>query len=216
MIYVYAITDARPPALMSTGIGGARVESTAAAGLYAVCSVHADEADVAPAPDALWAHEAVVDELLSTNTVLPLRFGTTLGDADALRDLLRREQGRFCNLLDRVRGHVELAVRVALPDPDGDVEAPADGAVYLKMRAANRQAREAAAQIVLAPLDDLATASSHRQDDAAVLRASYLVRPEEVARFAAEVRRLQDAHPQLTVSCTGPWAPYSFVRERAR
>ena len=213
MIYLYAITDARAPALTSAGIDGAKVESSDAAGLYAVWSLHADDADVAPTPEALWAHEEVVDELLATGAVLPLRFGTTLRDGDALRGLLQREHGRFCSLLDRVRGHVELAVRVALPD--ADVDAPANGAEYLKTRAASRQAREAAAQVVLAPLDGLAAASSHLPDDGAVLRASYLVRPEEVAPFSAAVRRLQDAHPQLTVSCTGPWAPYSFVGERA-
>ena len=213
MIYLYAITDTRPPALTSTGIDGAEVQTSARAGLNAVWSVHSDDAELMPTPAALWEHEAVVDELLATGAVLPLRFGTTLRDADAVRDLLHRERRRFRTLLDRVRGHVELAVRVALPESDG--ETPGDGAGYLRARVASQREREAAAQLVLAPLDRLATASSHRPDRAAVLRASYLVRPAEVERFAAALRGLQDAYPHLTVSCTGPWAPYSFAEEAA-
>ena len=211
MIYLYAITDTRPPALSSSGIEGAEVDSTACAGLHAIWSQHSDDAEFTPAPAALWAHETVVDELLATNAILPLRFGTTLPDLDAVRDLLQRERERFGALLDRVRGHVELAVRVALPEHEA--ETPGNGAGYLTARVASRREREAAAHLVLAPLDRLATASSHRPDNATLLRASYLVRPSEVERFAAALRQLQDANPQLTVSCTGPWAPYSFVVE---
>jgi hypothetical protein len=43
------------------------------------------------------------------------------------------------------------------------------------------------------------------------LRASYLVESDQVDEFAALVRDLQQTNPDLTVSCTGPWAPYSFV-----
>ena len=214
MIYLYAITDTRPTALDSAGIDGAKVESSEGAGLHAVWSLHSDDAELTPTPSALWAHEAVVDELLAAGAVLPLRFGTTLRDDEAVRDLLHRQRRRFRTLLDRVRGHVELAVRVALPESHAN--APATGAAYLRTLAASERERTAAAQRVLAPLDRLATASSHRRDAAAVLRASYLVRPEEVERFAAALGRLQDAYPELTVSCTGPWAPYSFVAEDTR
>ena len=211
MIYLYAIADGRPPAFSSAGIAGARVESTEAAGLCAVWSSHADEADLAATPSALWAHEAVADELLQSAAVLPLRFGTTLSDEHAIRELLERDEQRFRKLLDRVRGHVELAVRVAVPETVP--ERPADGAAYVNARVASRQAREAAARVVLAPLEAVASASAQRHDDAPVIRASYLVRPSEVEHFTSTVRRLQDAHPQLTLSCTGPWAPYSFVTE---
>jgi hypothetical protein len=211
MIYLYAITDAPPPPVAAAGIDGAKVASSEAAGMHAVWSTHADGAKLASTEAALLAHEAVVDELLRSVAVLPLRFGMTLRGHDALRDVLQREQARFRGLLDRVRGHVELAVRVVVPEPEP--EAPADGAAYLNARIASRQARMTAAQLVLAPLDAVATASAHRPDDAAVIRASYLVRPGDVERFTSTLRRLQDAHPQLTLSCTGPWAPYSFVGE---
>jgi Gas vesicle synthesis protein GvpL/GvpF len=214
MIYLYAITDAVPPHLSVAGVDGAPVESSESDGLHAAWSAHADDADLGPTPTRLWAHEAVIDELLPNAAVLPLRFGTTLRDADAVRDLLQRERARFQALLDRVRGYVELAVRVALPSPT--VQPTADGTGYVNARLASRQAREAVAEAVLAPLDAVATATARRRDEAPVIRASYLVRPDDVERFTSTVRRLQDAHPQLTLSCTGPWAPYSFVAEGSR
>jgi hypothetical protein len=43
------------------------------------------------------------------------------------------------------------------------------------------------------------------------LAAAYLVPAEDVRAFADEARRLQDADPELDLSLTGPWPPYSFV-----
>jgi hypothetical protein len=48
-----------------------------------------------------------------------------------------------------------------------------------------------------------------------LLRASYLVRANDVDRFADRVRELQRGDGGLALSCTGPWAPYSFVGETA-
>jgi hypothetical protein len=39
----------------------------------------------------------------------------------------------------------------------------------------------------------------------------YLVRRGDVGEFARTVDRYAAAHPELTVLCTGPWAPYSFA-----
>ena len=44
-----------------------------------------------------------------------------------------------------------------------------------------------------------------------VVCASYLVPTDGVERFAEQVRTVADRHPELWLSCTGPWPPYSFV-----
>jgi hypothetical protein len=44
-----------------------------------------------------------------------------------------------------------------------------------------------------------------------VVCASYLVPSDGVERFAEQVRVVADRHPELWLSCTGPWPPYSFV-----
>ena len=58
-----------------------------------------------------------------------------------------------------------------------------------------------------------AASRNARADEDNVIRASYLVARDEVGYFASVVRDLQDDHPELAVSCTGPWAPYSFAME---
>src|SRR6516164_4699147 len=49
----------------------------------------------------------------------------------------------------------------------------------------------------------------------ATLIASYLVERNEVPAFVAAVADVRGRHPALDVSCTGPWAPYSFVTARS-
>jgi gas vesicle protein GvpL/GvpF len=59
-------------------------------------------------------------------------------------------------------------------------------------------------------LGELARASTARNTKAGIA-AAYLVAAGDVESFAATVRTLQDEHPALDLSCTGPWPPYSFV-----
>jgi len=75
--------------------------------------------------------------------------------------------------------------------------------------------RESIAERTLAPLNRLA-ADARRRDplhDPAVISASYLVPEGQLVRFTEEVRALQRHNDELEVSCTGPWAPYSFAEE---
>jgi hypothetical protein len=44
-----------------------------------------------------------------------------------------------------------------------------------------------------------------------LFRAAYLVERDAVESFAAAVARLQKANIGLSILCTGPWPPYSFV-----
>lgn len=44
-----------------------------------------------------------------------------------------------------------------------------------------------------------------------MLNAAYLVDADDGTGFAAEVAALADAHPELDLSLTGPWPPYSFT-----
>jgi hypothetical protein len=155
------------------------------------------------------AHERVVETLMRQRAVLPTRFGTTLPDEDALANVLRRRARSFREGLDRVRGCVEIGVRVRW---EAAGEPAAEGSDYLAGRRGElREARRAVA-VVHRPLARLARASSWSTPAAGgLLAAAYLVPADDVRRFAAEAQGVQDADPALDVSCTGPWPPYSFV-----
>src|SRR4051812_11726169 len=116
MIYLYAVTEVAPCGFRGLGLDGEPVVSLAAAGLHLAHSVHPAGFEPPVTPDALWAHEAIVDELLEAGPVLPFRFGTTLPDRVAVERLLMREGEQFGRNLVELRGRVELAVRVTMPD----------------------------------------------------------------------------------------------------
>jgi hypothetical protein len=207
MIYLYAVSEAAPQGFRGLGLEGEPVVSMPCAGLHLAHSFHSDGFEAPVTPQALWAHEGVVDELLERGPVVPFRFGTTLPGRPVAEAFLTRESERFKRTLADLRGRVELAVRVALPERE---ETTADGASYLAARARARDASDS----ILAPLKSLAAASK-KSDSPRVIRASYLVASDDVDRFASVVRELQERNPDLALTCTGPWAPYSFVGERA-
>jgi hypothetical protein len=210
MIYVYAITDPLDVDCAS-GLGDAPLELVEQGGIVGVFSTH-DRLEVKSEPDQLWAHERVVDHLLERAAVLPLRFGTVLRDSEALRKVLDEDGAKFRLLLSRVRGCVELAVRVGLePSP---AQAASGGSEYMRQRLAAREREAEAADRVLAPLRPLARATARRPAKAgsATVSESYLVPRAAVEPFAAELKALQAQNPGLSISCTGPWGPYSFVQ----
>jgi hypothetical protein len=135
-----------------------------------------------------------------------------LRDPEALRSVLAEDGSRFRLLLGRVRGCVELAVRVGL-DPARSDPGVSEGAEYMREKLAARQQETEAAHRVLAPLRPLARATARRplQAGTAAISESYLVPRGAVEPFAAQLKELQTQNPGLSISCTGPWGPYSFV-----
>lgn len=217
-VYVYAIVDATdlPPAV-PRGIGGAPVQAIASGGIAAATSEGV--APPEPTEEALWAHERVVEALMEERTVLPVRFGIALADADRLRAELRRREEELVRILARVRGRVELGVRAVWTGggAGGVAEPPADGAAgrgtaYLARKlAAERAAAEASARLH-DPLARLADESVHeiRHAPELTLAASYLVDRGNVERFRDEAERLAREAGDVRLACTGPWPAYSF------
>jgi hypothetical protein len=198
VIELLAITDAAtapPPPLQAVRSGG----------LSAICAPAA--AGDEPTADALWRHEALLERLMEERDLLPVRFGTRLPDEAAARRAIDARHGELTAGLERVRGAVELALRVeargAACSGDGT------GRGYMTARAAGL--RTAAA--VHEPLAALARASVLRPGRE-LLRAAYLVDRGAVDAFVALVTHLQRVHDDaLALVCTGPWPPFSFAEE---
>lgn len=217
-VYVYGITDAPPPAVEGVaGIDGLGVSTLARGDVAAAFAALGGAEAPAATPDALMAHERVVETLMRSSAVLPTRFGTTLADADALATVLERQAGSFRELLGRVRGCVEVGVRVRWAvdsSMEGLAEARAEvsGREYLDARREELDEAERAVKIVHRPLARLARASSWSTPAAGgLLLGAYLVAADDVRGFAAEVQLAQEADASFDISCTGPWPPYSFV-----
>jgi len=209
VIELYAITDNPGPPLPELA---PELRLVPFDGLAAVCTP-ASKAEVSP--QTLWHHEEVVEALMADRDLLPVRYGTRLDDEAEVARAMEGRSEELAAALDRVRGAVELSVRVmaaaATPSPPDPV-ATTSGAEYLRLRAQAEASREDAAGALYEPLAALARESAQgRPRPPELFRAAYLVERGAVDSFVAEVGRLQGESPGLAVLCTGPWPPYSFA-----
>ncbi|MBI4770137.1 MAG: GvpL/GvpF family gas vesicle protein [Chloroflexi bacterium] len=257
-IYLYAITDCPQSTLPEMpGLEGAAICSLACRDIAAVFSLlptpsqsppaqaglGADSAgsprgragEAPPTEANLWRHEAVVEALMADRSVLPVRFGTVLAHEAALRVMLTTHYANFVASLDRVRGRVELGLRVLWEIADSEwlmadsSQRPSaishqpsamSGRSYLLARLeehrqaqARRQWAEALVARLHTPLGRLAVENTRQVllTSRLLLTAAYLVDRERVAAFRREVEALSAAYPALRFLCTGPWPAYNFV-----
>jgi hypothetical protein len=186
------------------------------------------------------AHEAVVESFLSSSAVLPMKLFTIFtSDARAL-EYINSQRPAIDAALERVTGHDEYGVRVALDRATSSTRAdgsgarrtsktPASGAGYLQRKKAQRDAtaeRAGRAREVVADLyDRLAAVASVARRRAAtempapggplLLDAAFLVPRSRAKRFNAAVRsQAKLLAPQgYGIALSGPWPPYSFMQD---
>ncbi len=180
-------------------------------------------------PQLVWQHEGVVERILSSRPVLPVRFGTILADDERIQAVLAERQAEMRADLVHVAGCVELGVRV-LWDPPGCVPQPAQASVgpqtqtpgvrYLQKRAVEEQARRSVQDQGKTLAGELSralrvkavdTRQAVLQTERMLLNAAFLVPQGEVAAFQSAVEKLHSEYGQLAFLCSGPWPPYHFV-----
>lgn len=111
--YVYGITRAResaPGDLPAVG-GESGVRAVSRGGLSALVSDLEINRPLGT-PEDLLAHERVLDAVAAETTVLPMRFGSVLTDADAVaEELLEPHREKFESALAELDGAVQYVVR---------------------------------------------------------------------------------------------------------
>jgi hypothetical protein len=198
VIELYAITD--DPSPPEPPLRAVRSD-----GLTALCAP-AERREMTA--EVLWRHEEVVEALMAERDLLPMRFGTLVEDDEAAVRALEERREELKTSLDRVRGAVELAVRAEATSASEGTPTGPTGTEYLRAKVH----RTEAAGLLHEPLAFLAR-ESVAQPGPELLRAAYLVDREAVEGFVGLVRRLQAAHEDLRILCTGPWPPYSFAQQ---
>ncbi|HEY6962008.1 MAG TPA: GvpL/GvpF family gas vesicle protein [Gaiellaceae bacterium] len=199
MIHVYAFVDEleRLPAV--AGVGGAPLEVLSAAGLTAVAG-RIDGRDDVDGHDAAVAHGVVVEALLdSAGAVVPVRFGERFADLTEFALATAERAASLRASLDHVRGCAEIVVRIPTTAP----AQAATGTAYLHARLADEQR--------VAELGRRLHAFARATAETRNGEVAYLVRRAEAARALRAAEAFAAEHPDLTVRCTGPWAPYSFA-----
>lgn len=241
--YWYAIirtpeSPAIPPA-WGGGLRNGNLRLVLAGGLGAVVSdwgqATLNRSSEAVDAELVWEHEHVIERVMASGPVLPVRFGTVLAGDERVAAVLRERRAVLLADLAHVAGCVELGLRV-LWEPPVATEAIAGtpgrqyvgvqerpltpGVQYLLRRAAEEQGRQAVRQEGEALAQELSRSlraqavdvrQSVLQTERLLLTAAFLVPLAEVAAFLAAVERLREQYGQLAFLCSGPWPPYHFM-----
>lgn len=223
MIYLYAIVDRLDmPLPTAVDLQETQLEVLRHREIGAVVGRCAN-VDTAPTAEAVWQHEQIIETLMEDRAVLPVRFGAVLADNAALVAELETHYVDLTADLARLRGHVELAVRV-LGDDDGPPEHEQEQArpatcgtgrgYMLALVEQQRRAGQLVEQIH-GSLAGLAVDSTSQVliTPRMLLKSAYLVDRDTVPAFQREINSLCEAHPALNILCTGPWPPFSFVTD---
>jgi len=199
VIHLYAFAKNLRSLPVERGVEGSPLEVCEVEGATAVVS-RLQATPLQTTHEALIRHGLVVEALL---------------DQDGIAAAARRLRPDVRSRLDSLEGCVEVGVRVVDPRREEPAVRAPDGTGYMHAELELSRARDRMVRALHAPLDENASASAVGAPGAGgvVHTASYLVRREAVPAFTRLVDGYAATHPQLTVVCTGPWAPYSFAGE---
>jgi hypothetical protein len=201
--YVYGVVDAGAAAPEEQGVQGdvAVVQEGPLAALVSrvPLTVYGEEAVRARLEDPDWleekarAHEAVLEGALRAGPVLPFRFLTLYRNEDELRAFLSGRAVELRDVLERVRGKIELGVKAfadrarlasglaqesdAVRELDEAIESTTPGKAYLLRRQREEIAREHAARV----LRDCARSAHARLSAAAEAAVSNPPQPRELS-----------------------------------
>lgn len=217
MDYVYAVIGSGCAAPVQSALGGAPLRVVSGE-LAAVVSDRSD-APLQVSEEALWAHELVVEGLMSNGPVLPMRFGSLACDDEAVEAMLCERREELSAALRRVSGAVELGVRAAW-DPEapaaqraGEPAADGSGAAYLLSLSRSRQRARALAERLDRAVAGLCRTRVQRLliSPGLPVSAAYLVDRASVDAFGDRIATLGAQVEEAEIVCTGPWPPYSFT-----
>lgn len=234
-LYVYGVTlpGAAVPAGLS-GVGGpsAVVRPVPVGPLLAVVSEAPDT--VRARRRDVMAHQRVLTEIGRSAPVLPTRFGMIARDEQALRATLEAEIDANLAALERVRGRVEMNLKVAVAESGLPQllresrtiralheEAGRSPGYAAKIRLGQavsdglRQRAAAAAEVVRRRVSELAEESAEGPEaDGCVANVSFLVAAERVEAVRALVANLaSEVGPRAELRLTGPLPCYSFCAQ---
>jgi hypothetical protein len=185
----------------------------------------------------LLAHEAVVDAVAASSTVLPMRFPAVVQEQGVVEELLEPHYDRFVQILDELEGSVQFTLKgryveeSVLPEVvEGNDEIrtlqekvrelPEDASYYDRVRlgelvvGALEEKRETDAQQMLEKLRPLArqTAVSQPEQPDVVINAAFLVERARQQEFEDAVEDVGKTFAgRLRLRLLGPLAPYDFV-----
>ncbi|MEW6623882.1 MAG: GvpL/GvpF family gas vesicle protein [Bacillota bacterium] len=180
--------------------------------------------------ETVLSHEEVVEYMMMDHTVLPVRFGTLLNSVDDIKAALKANEKAIDNNFNKVRGQVELGLKVILRNIPEDLPHTIEDDVYednltpgrhyllkkLKQEENTRKRLEDASPTIdeiYHTLNKYSLQSTIRKlsTERMLLNSSYLVPKENIDAFKTTVEILRKRYPSLILLFSGPWPAYNFV-----
>ena len=236
--YVYGVTRAGEDAAPSrTGVGDTPVQTIERGPVAALVSEVPGDSVPGRARN-LTAHSEVLREAMDGATVLPMRFGVLMPDADTVRrDLLEAREDWLTRMLDALDGRVEMTVSAMYREEVLLHEVVTEDATIRTLRERVRSKPAAATHFERIRLGELVAQAveAHRSADAGaildalrpfadayvsgeslheqmVVNASFLVRRDRLQEFDNTVESVSAARAdRMHFKLTGPLPPFSFV-----
>jgi Gas vesicle synthesis protein GvpL/GvpF len=236
--YVYGIVQAgrKPPTVR--GIADARLKLVAGDGVAALVS-DLPAGEVRLGREEMLTHARVLEKALARGTVLPMRFGVVMSDADDIRERLLDEHAADLSVqLSEFDGKVEVRIRavyeedallreVVRADPKlvalrrsmaGQSE---DATYYTRIELGERVAagverkRERDADEIIGSLStvSLAVDEGKTSHERVAVNASFLVERARLKEFDKILDAIAASHAgMIRFKYTGPLPPHSFVQ----
>ena len=236
---MYSIIAAQAPENFGPiGIGGRGDECRTVhhEGLAAVVSV-SPARKYKVSRDNLLAHEKVIEAVMLSHTVLPVRFCTIAKNEAKVKLILAREYDRFLDLLSKMEGKRELGIKAMFKeeavfkmilDKYGDIRAmkekiaslPAEKTHFQRAEIGRmveaalqkeKDARQAVLLDVLTPLA-LEVKTNVPYGDMMILTAAFLVDQSREPEFDRKVQELADQDGEtVKYKYIGTVPPFNFV-----
>jgi hypothetical protein len=239
--YIYCITEAKgkPEQFGPIGIGGRGDK------LYSIC--FDDIAAVVSnspikkysvARENLTCHERAIEEVMKTQTVLPVRFCTIAEVENKVRKILEKEHDRFFSLLKDMEGKKELGLKAVFKEEAIYKEILADyEEIRMEKEKMAKEPRSAHAhqklmqigKMVEAALQEekakwkgdilsslvslaLEVKTNNTYGERMILNAAFLVEKTKEAAFDQKVNELADQYgDKITFKYVGTLPPFNFV-----
>ena len=234
-LYLYCLSDDAKLAGVEAmaGLGGARARVLDFGKIKAVAS-DVESHQVKVTRENVLAHERVIDRVTLVTTPLPFRFGAVV-TAEQLQSYVESNEARLQALFDRVRGAVEMTVKIIRDESAAghqgaeaaaqkmgpeDEEAAGPGLAFLLAKrremAAERESKSRAEEIARWLESGVAglvreSAVSARPAERIVVSAAFLVERGRVAEYRERINALGCERKELRFLTSGAWPPYSFT-----
>jgi len=233
------VPAAGAPRAIDAGAGLWLVASDAPADRYGEKAIERGLSDLAWVSERALPHEAVVEYVGRSGTVLPMKLFTLFRSDERALEHVAGQRKRIARLLERLAGREEWGIRLLLDEPRAleraaaSARGEAKGASGTEFLLRKKKQRDLSLEVIERGGERASTLFdelSRRADGARrrppppgpagrriLLDAAFLVRRGRVKQFQAAARKaragLERDGYELTL--TGPWPPYNFVAESA-